>query len=225
MVVLYKVSQGRDLRYTYARPRIRHTWWSTCIRGARRRRPGPGIYEPASAAESEAAPPGAPVPTGTNRAANPAEPAGAAPASADRPQAQALDQRPDAPLIGLKALGVVVEELGSQATACGLDHGALETAVTKRLSDAGFSVRRNSDEDTYVYVNIITASVSTGLCVSRYDVFLNTNTTATLSYRDGRYLVEVSLLRKGGIAGGPPAAHGQAVQRGLLGTWTRSSPD
>ena len=35
-----------------------------------------------------------------------------------------------------------------------LTQGTLETAVSKRLSDAGFTVVRNSDEDTYFYVNI-----------------------------------------------------------------------
>src|SRR5665648_906763 len=71
-----------------------------------------------------------------------------------------------------------------QAAACGLKQDTLEAAVAKRLSDAGFRVQRNSDEDTYVYVNVMTASLSTGLCVSRYDAFLYTHTTATLSYQE-----------------------------------------
>jgi hypothetical protein len=84
------------------------------------------------------------------------------------------------------------------------------------LSDAGFKVLRNSDEDSYVYVNIITTSLSTGLCVSRYDVILYTHTTAKLSYQQTPVLVEVSLLHKGGIAGGAPAAHAESVLRGVL---------
>src|SRR5205823_4341400 len=88
-------------------------------------------------------------------------------------------------------------------------------AASKRLSDAGFRVLRNSDEDTYVYVNAITTSLSTGLCVSRYDVFLYTHTTAKLSYQETPVLVQVSLLHKGGIAGGAAAAHAEAVLRGV----------
>jgi hypothetical protein len=137
------------------------------------------------------------------------------PSSADRFPPQKFDQQPDAELKGLTKLGIVVEELSPQAAACGLSHGTLETAVSKRLSDAGFKVARNSDEDTYIYVNVITTSLSTGLCVSRYDAFLYTHTTARLSYHDTPVLVQVSLLHKGGITGGVPAAHAEGVLRGL----------
>ena len=134
---------------------------------------------------------------------------GVLPASADRLPAQTFNQQPDAELKGLTKLGVVVEDLSPQAAACGLSQGTLETAVSKRLSDAGFRVLRNSDEDTYVYVNVITTSLSTGLCVSRYDAFLYTHTTARLSYQETPVLVQVSLLHKGGIAGGASAAHAE----------------
>jgi hypothetical protein len=49
---------------------------------------------------------------------------------------------------------------------------------------------------------------------SRYDVFLYTYTTAKLSYQETPVLVQVSLLHKGGIAGGAPAAHAEGVLRG-----------
>ena len=98
---------------------------------------------------------------------------------------------------------------------CRLNQNTLETAVSKRLSNAGFRVLRNSDEDTYVYVNVITASLPTGLCVSRYDAFLYTHTTAKLSYQETPVLVQVSLLHKGGIAGGASAAHAEGVLRGV----------
>ena len=69
-----------------------------------------------------------------------------------------------------------------------------KAAASKRLTDAGFQVQKNSDEDSYVYVNIITTSPSLGFCVSRYDVFVYTHTTATLSYQTAPVLVQVSLL-------------------------------
>ena len=138
----------------------------------------------------------------------------AARAADDMPAAPG--QRPDAQLKGLTSLGVVVEDLGAQAAACGLKQDAIEAAVSKRLSGAGLRIRINSDEDTYVYVNVITASVSAGLCVSRYDAFLYTHTTARLSYQEAPVLVEVSLLHKGGITGGLPAVHAEAVLRGVL---------
>jgi len=59
-----------------------------------------------------------------------------------------------------------------------------------------------------------TVSLPAGLCVSRYDVFLYTHTTARLSYQAVPVLVQVSLWHKGGIAGGAPAAHADGVLRG-----------
>jgi hypothetical protein len=110
---------------------------------------------------------------------------------------------------------VVVEGLGSESSACGLKQGAIETAVSKSLSDAGLKVLQNSDEDSYVYVNVNTVHLSTGFCVSRYDAFLYTHTMAKLSYQNAALLVQVSLLHDGGIAGGAPAAHTEGVLRGV----------
>jgi hypothetical protein len=192
LVVLYKVQQGRELRYTYS-----HTTDPSQLvvdvqfiergGGDRIRR----VYEPASATETPA-------------------PATAAPSAA-----ATVNQQPDAELKGLKQLGIVVEDLSPEAAACGLNQATIEAAVSKRLSDAGFTVRRNSDEDTYVYVNVITTSLSSGFCISRYDAFLYTHATAKLSYQETPALVQVSLLHKGGIAGGVSAAHAEGVLRGL----------
>lgn len=102
--------------------------------------------------------------------------------------------------------------------ACGLTEDAIDSAVATRLKAAGLKVLRNTDEDTYVYVNVNTATVSNGLCVSRYDVYLTTHTTATMSYQPSQppVLVEVSLFRKGSLTGGAPAAHAEAVKKGVL---------
>jgi ribosomal protein S11 len=219
LVVLYRVEQGRELRYTYSRvaspPQlVVDVQFIERGGGGEVRR----IFEPASATETLAPAPAAPSPATTKPGAG--LPAGHAsdsgkavvPASA---AAQTFNQQPDAELKGLTKLGIVVEGLSPQAAACGLSQGTLETAVSKRLSDAGFRVLRNSDEDTYVYVNVITTSLSTGFCVSRYDAFLYTHTTAKLSYQETPVLVQVSLLHKGGIAGGTAAAHAEGVLRGV----------
>lgn len=87
--------------------------------------------------------------------------------------------------------------------------------MTRRLTESGFAVRKNSDEDTYLYVNVMTTSVSNGTCVSRYDVFLYTHATANLSYRDQPVLVQVSLMHRGGIGSSAPVGHAAAVTRGL----------
>jgi len=125
--------------------------------------------------------------------------------------------QPDAELRGLVKLGAVVEALSSQALDCGLRQDPLESAVAKSLSDAGLQVQRHSDEDTYVYVNIMTSRVTPGLCVSRYDVFLYSYTTAELSFAKGPRLLQVELIRKGGMTGGAPAEHPEAVLRGVKG--------
>jgi hypothetical protein len=167
------------------------------------------VYEPSVATERAAS-------TGPLGPQTP----GAAPPSAPQPAAPTppgTDTRPGAELRGLKAIGVLVEDLGPQATACGLSHDALEAALARRLADAGFTVHRNSDEDTYLYVNIQTSTVGAGTCVSRYDAFLYTHATATLSYRQQPALVQVSLIHRGGIGTSAPTGHASAVTRALEG--------
>jgi hypothetical protein len=137
------------------------------------------------------------------------------PGAAEMP---AIDQRPDASLRGVIRLGVVIEDLSSDGEKCGLKQKALEDGVSTRLADAGFSVARNSDEDTYLYVNINTVTASAGLCVSRYDVTLYSHTAGKLSHTSSAVLLQVELLHKGGLAGGAPAAHAEGVTRGVLGS-------
>lgn len=200
LAVVYSVEHERELRYNYSRiaspPQlVVEVQFVERGGGDKVRR----VYEPGSPPASTAE----------------KSPASAAQTSPDRPPAQTFNQQPDAELKGLTKLGIVVEGLSPQAAVCGLNQAALEAAVSTRLSSAGFKVLPNSDEDTYVYVNIITTSLSTGLCVSRYDAFLYTHTTAKLSYHETPVLVQVSLLHKGGIAGGAPAAHAEGVLRGV----------
>ena len=211
LVVLYSVEQGRSLRYTYSRAAspsqlIVDVQFIERGGGDKVRR----IYEPASATESTA-----PADVASASAATAPGLAGMSASGSGKAGPQTFNQQPDAELKGLTKLGVVVEDLSPQAAACGLNQGALETAVSKRLSDAGFKILRNSDEDTYIYINVITTSLSTVLCVSRYDAFLYTHTTAKLSYQTTPVLVQVSLLHKGGIAGGASASHAEGVLRGL----------
>jgi hypothetical protein len=133
----------------------------------------------------------------------------------NRAAAPPLAQGPDGELKGLTSLGVVVEDLSSQATSCGLRQDTLESMVSKSLSDAGLKVVTNSDEDTYLYVRVVTTAISTGFCFSRYDVTLYTHTTATLSYGSAAVLVQVELLRNGGIAGGGASGHADSVVRNI----------
>ena len=64
-----------------------------------------------------------------------AAPAGAAPnqtSSPNQPPAPTFDQRPGAELKGLTTVGILVETLSAQATACGLNQDAIEGALSKR---------------------------------------------------------------------------------------------
>jgi hypothetical protein len=204
LVVLYEVAEGRQIRYTFSRlddpaRLVVETQFidrgnaDTVMR----------LYEPAKAvAPSTTSTPGSSAP-------------GSAPPTAGTPSSAGIPG-PGAEFRGLSELGVVVEELSSQSTGCGLNQGTLETAVSKHLTEAGLKPRRNSDEDTYVYVNISTATVSNGLCVSRYDVYLTTHTMARLSYQDRPVLVEVTLMHKGSMAGGAAPAHTENVMKGVL---------
>ena len=199
LIVVYRVDPAREVRYTYSAtvsPARLVVDVQVLERGtgdkARR------VYEPGVATE--------PL-TSTGTAPRPA--------SSSPPAPEAFDQRPGAELKGLTRLGILIETLSAQAVACGLSQNAIEDALSKRLTSGGFAVRRNSDDDTYVYVNIMTTSAPNGLCVSRYDAFLYTHATAKLSYRDQPVLVQVSLMHRGGIGTSAPTAHGAAVVRGL----------
>jgi hypothetical protein len=199
LVVVYRVEQDRELRYTYSTstnpPRlIVDVQFLEHGAGDKARR----VYEPGVGTETLT----------SNTAAMP-------PASSGQPAPETFDQRPGAELKGLRSLGILVEDLSAQAVACGLNHDAIESALSRQLTDGGFTVHKNSDEDTYVYVNVMTTNLSDGMCVSRYDAFLYTHTTAKLSYRDQPVLVQVSLMHRGGIGNSAPTTHAAAVVRGL----------
>jgi hypothetical protein len=218
LVIDYFIATDRVVRYTYSRapsaPQlVVDVEFLERGAGDRARR----IYEPAVASDTSAAsrPSAVGTPTTAPTAAPPpASPAAATGSSAAQPS-QPFDSRPGAELRGLKTLGILVEQLSAQATGCGLNHDAMEAALAKRLADDGFTVRRNSDDDTYVYVNVMTTTLSTGACVSRYDAFLYTHATANLSYRDRPVLVQVSLMHRGGMGASAPSGHAAAVTRGL----------
>ena len=207
LVVVYHVEPTHDLRYSYSStttpPRL-----IVDIQFVER---GGGdtvrlVYEPTRATETAPSPSSSPAPPVGGRA-----PASAGPATASQP----FNQRPDAELSGLNALGIVVEDLSAQATACGLNKDAIETALSERLSKAGLKVQRNADEDTYLYVHITTTGPSNGLCVSRYDASLYTHTTATLSYQTKPVLVQVELMHKGSMTGSALTSHPAAVLKAL----------
>jgi hypothetical protein len=230
--VRYGISRGRELRYTYSRtdnPPQLVVQVRFIERGGKDvvtlvyepSQPGdPHPTPPAAAADATrtgnppaAAAPRQPaqtpatVPASDLERLTPASPAGQPGAGA----ASGAGKGPDAGLQGLTTLGVVVEELNQQAMACGLSQAAIDSATVKSLTDAGFKVQRNADEDTYLYVQVITTSGSGGLCVSRYDVFLYTHTVTALPYQGGTNLVQVELLHSGGIAGGRIGTHADAV--------------
>jgi len=211
LIVRYHVEPTRDVQYTFSRSAnppqlivdLELVEKGTAGDTARL------IYEPGLETGTRTAPAAAanPPPPGA-----PAAPAGS---SAAQPH-ETFDERPGAEFRGLKSLGILVEDLSAQAIACGLNHDALEAALAKRLTDGGFSVRRNSDEDTYLYVNVMTTSAN-GTCTSRFDAFLYTTATANLSYRDRPALVQVSLIHRGGMASSAAVTHAATVGRGLEG--------
>ena len=234
LVVVYKAEAGRFLRYTYSATQnpaqlVVDTEFVERGAGDRVRR----IYEPSRPDEPLTAPstsgldppsttasPGLALPPGALPSGSPRQPGATASSSTPGPSAAAtaaIDQRPDASLKGLSRLGVVVENTSPDAAKCGLTMANLEASVTRRLTDAGFRVVRDSDDDTYMYVSLNTVSVTAALCVSRYDVTLYSHTAAPLSHTAVPVLVQAELLRRGGIAGGSPAQHADAVVKGVLG--------
>jgi hypothetical protein len=219
VIVRYKVEQGRELRYTYTReaagPKL--TVDVEFVEGGRVADTVRRIYNLIG--------PDDPFPTPDATSKTGREAAGGAPATSPTAGAPAapsnaappepFDQRPGAELKGLTRLGVVIDGPGAQAASCGITEPALQAAVTAKLKSAGFTVVTNTDEDSYVYVNVITGSLSAGSCVSRYDVTVSTHTTARLSYHPSPVLVEVSLLHRGGISAGAAAGHSAAVLKSV----------
>ena len=237
LMVAYNAEAGRTVRYTYAvnpspRQLIVETEFVGRGGGDKVRR----VYDPAppsepagtqsNSATSEppavaagppptlALPPGALPPGGRPPASAPPPSAPAAPPPSN--SRAAVDQRPDAPLRGLAKLGLVVEGIEAEAAKCGLKGDALETAVAKHLTDAGFRVVRNTDDETYLYINVNAVTASAGFCVTRYDVTLYSHTAAPLAHTSAPVELQVELLHKGGLAGGAPAQNGEAVTKNVL---------
>ena len=159
--------------------------------------------------------PGQPFPATPGGQGQPAAPPGMMPASPDRTGTAPLTVRPGSELRGLNSLGVVVEELSQAATTCGLKQDAIESLARKGLTDAGLKVVTNSDEDTYLYIRIVTTAMTTGFCFSRYDAILYTNTMATPTYGSAQSLVQIELMRNGGLAGGGATQHADSVVSSL----------
>jgi hypothetical protein len=231
LVIRYKVEPGREIRYTVSRkisPPQLVVQAELLERGGRDM--VVRVYEPSSPDEplpeapapAEQAPPVIPLPSQRPAAVQPppqhapldparqsvpAVPASAAPAN--------FDQTPGAELKGLSALGIVVEDLGAEAASCGLKQEAIEAAAAKSLAAAGLKILRNTDEDTYLYVHVITAASTTGTCFSRYDAYVYSYTAAAMSYGSRPALVQVSLLHRGGLTASGVKGHGDAVLRAL----------
>ncbi len=215
LVVVYQVEQDRQVRYTYSPSAAPHRLTVDVEfldhgMGDKVTR----VYD-AGDVTVAAAPPA--PPGGVPPANGALPPPGAAGAPGGLVPRETFDQRPGAEFRGIKDVGVLVEDLEPEAQTCGLKHDAIEDALSKRLTAGGLNVRRNSDEDTYVYVNIITTAMPTGGCVSRYDAFLYTHATAKLAYHEQPVLVQVSLMHRGGIGASGSSSHASAVTRGLEG--------
>jgi hypothetical protein len=214
LVVTFDVESGRQLRYTFT-PTADPTRLLVDIRFIEHGREGDEVkltYEPPDAhdrAVLSGAAPGLPPPDKPPAGGVPAAPADAAGAAA--PPARPPVLPPGSELRGITVIGTVVEDLTAQAAACGLDQNRIRTSVARILADAGFKTQPYGNEESYVLVSVVTSRLSDGVCVSRYDVSLMANGDANFPYLKGTVMVEVPLLRQGGMAGGSPAQHASGV--------------
>ena len=219
LVVVYDVANGRQLRYTYtslADP----TRLQVNIRFLERGREGDEVrltYEPAGAHE-RAILSGVP--------ASPAAPPASASTPPGVPDAPTPSARPPllppgSELRGLTTIGTVVEDLSAEGKACGLDQEKIKTSIARILADAGFKTERFGNEETYLFLSVVTSRLPDGLCVSRYDASLVTQANATFPYLKGLVAVPVQLLHEGGLAGGSPASHASAVMDALAKSASR----
>ena len=231
LTIGYNAEVGRVVRYTYAlnrspRQLIVDVEFAGRGGGDKVRR----VYDPA--------PPGQPAGSQSNSTSEPSAVAAAAPPPslalppgalprggrppASAPPTAAIDQRPDAALKGLARLGLVIEGLEADAAKCGLKADALEAAVSKRLTDSGFRVLRNTDDETYLYVNVNTVTASAGLCVTRYDVTLYHMPRRRWRTRRRRSSCRSSCCTRGASPAGPPRRTATPSPRTCWRTWTSS---
>jgi hypothetical protein len=207
LTVAYNAETGRIARYTYSLdPSSRQLFVDVEFVGRGGGDKVRRVYKPSPPGEPAASPAITPAAQSGSVSAAPPPP----------PTKAAVDQRPDAPLKGLTRLGLVVEGIEAEAAKCGLKEDVLMAAVTKHLTDAGLRVQRDTDDDTYLYVNVNAVTASAGLCVSRYDVTLYSHVAAQLPHTSAPVLLQVELLHKGGLAGGAPAEHAVAVTKSVL---------
>lgn len=216
LVIVYEVEQSRQLRYTFT-PSANPTRLIVSIRFLDHGHEGDEVrltYEPPDAHTREVlSSPSATVP------ASPASPSGSA-ALPPLPYGDPTAARPPvlpagSELRGLTIVGTVVDELGTQATACGLDQAKIKASIARILADAGFKTKPYHDEQTYVVINVSTSKLSDGLCVSRYDASLVSEADVTVPNAKGPVSLPVPLLHEGGMAGGSAAAHAASVMDGL----------
>src|SRR5262249_18448274 len=109
LVVTYHVEQDRDVRWTYSvsgNP-SRLTAEAQLIERGKEGDKATRVYEPGLSSL-------APV-VADRTAAPPPPPTGQPPAGAQQPPREAFDQRPNAEFVGLKSVGILVEDLGSEA--------------------------------------------------------------------------------------------------------------
>jgi len=214
LVVVYDVSKGRQLRYTFT-PLTNPARLSVEIKFLERGHEGDVVRLTYERPDAHARA----VLSGTATAPAPPPAAAGAPppteAGADVPSARPRVLPPGSELRGLTTIGTVVEDLSAQGAACGLDQAKMKSSVARLLADAGFKTERFGNEETYVLVSVVTSRLPDGMCISRYDTSLVSQADATFPYLKGLVAVQVALLHEGGMAGGSPAAHATAVMEAL----------
>ena len=206
LIVLYAVADLRQIRYTYARSEG-NAGLTVDVEFLERNRLGDTVrrvYKPFVSSPTIAS-------TATSGGSAPG------PARTEAGTTGTTVPRAGSEFTGLKRVGIVVEELGAQAVACGLKRETLEAVAAKPFTDVGVKTSINSDEDTYVHVTILTSSLPTGMCFTRYDWSLYSMTDTTLSYQRTPLLAQVVLAHKGGLTGSMPAGHAADVIGRLTG--------
>jgi hypothetical protein len=206
LVVLYSVADLRQIRYTFSRP-DGGAQLVVDVQFLDRGRDGDAVRRVYTHPSNGPSPSATTSGRGTESGADSAQRAAAAPPSSM--------PRAGSEFTGLTRLGLVVEEPSAQAVACGLTREGLEKAVAPHFTDAGLKISTNADEDTYVYVTVITSALPNGMCITRFDWAINSTTEATLSYQHTPLLAQVVLARKGGLTGSMPATHAADVVRAM----------
>jgi hypothetical protein len=127
-------------------------------------------------------------------------------------------RREQAPLKGISAVTITVQELSDDAARCGITADAIRSAASRPFADAGLRVLDSLDRGPRVSVQV-SVLAPPGLCIANINADLQEEIAGALAHKQtpgGMKVIDapltVQLLRDGTFAAGLAADFAQRIQ-------------